>query len=172
MNFFRFLQTTLYCFCVTAGCALLALAYVAPDIETYFNNRATLSASDRKIEELREQDDIYISRILMLERDPALMRRYHDKTFHVETDEPQYPTPDENTIRMAMDALRAVEADDDSSDETQSFAWLTAANNPKNRTLLYVAGGALMATAIFFLNGLGGAREKKDKIEKQTESTD
>jgi hypothetical protein len=147
---------------------LLALAYVAPDIETYFKNRMTLVASEKKIEQLREQDDIYISKILMLERDPGLIRRYHDKTFHVETDEPKYPKPDKATIKMAMDALRDVQEENDTPNKAPALAWLTVANRQSNRTLLYVAGGVLIATAIFFLNGIRCPRAVKNEIQEST----
>lgn len=149
---------------------MLALAHVAPEIEVYFNNHKTYLESEKKIELLREKDGIYTSKLMMVQRDQDLLKRFHDKTFNVQTEQeiiyPQADPEKEQQAKLVLDEIEEVTLDEDIT-----WQWLCAANHGNNRVILIISGAMLVLSAFVFLGGFSpNSKRITNEITKETES--
>ncbi|ARN57939.1 hypothetical protein STSP1_02365 [Sedimentisphaera salicampi] len=151
MDFFRFLQTIMFCICIAGGFLFLSLSYAAPEIELYFQNRQTLIETEKMIEKLREKKFICQSQMEMLKRDPKLLQIFHDKMFNVYKKASPYPEPSEQDSRKAELILK--ELGDIKTEDKSRWEWLKFAGKGQNRKLLFICGALLIVTAFTFLGG-------------------
>jgi len=163
----RFLRYVLFCVFFAIGAGSVALSIVAEEVYSLYSNRtlvAKFADDNEKITSLSQQ---YDAQMRLIRNDPNTLDRLKGIMLGTENQDDEDVAVPEVSERELINASNALLEDMETAAQNRPVVaeWLGRCVQPKSRTILFLAGGALVLTAFVFFSSPTTSKKPKTAAE-------
>ncbi|AQQ71668.1 hypothetical protein SMSP2_02045 [Limihaloglobus sulfuriphilus] len=163
------LKTTFYCICIAVGIMAVFLSILAPEIETYYQNKIRLAQTQAEIAAIKERLFEFNQFISRASKDQDVINILYESQLGLNpenTEEIMFPAVDIAKKAAAQQALaKIMELPESNMPEVPEI--IHRLNRKDVRNVLILAGAALILTAYIFVIGIVPSSQKMKNEEKK-----
>lgn len=150
----RFLRYVLFCVFFAIGAGSVALSIVAEEVYSLYSSQtlvARFADDNEKITSLSQQ---YDAQMQLIRSDPNTLDRLKGIMLGTENQDDENVAVPEVSERELINASNALLEDMEATAQNRPVVaeWLGRCTQPKSRTILFLAGAALVLTAFVFFS--------------------